>query len=184
MWRTDNLQRIEIYSYYVIPHGFTNTNISREKQGKMLRKLIFLGIFLSAMSAFSFATTPDMGGFDEVFYTPVGRPYDTRALRPPIWTANRWEGGYADQNIVQFQNSPANGTDVSFPLALKVIDGSSTFYYPILYVNEEKLHIYTLAVGVSEIDHSHWSVNQGTGVITLDEAPFDLTQVYFELQNE
>lgn len=150
---------------------------------KILRTLMFVAILLSALSAVSFADTPDMGGFDFVYQVPVGQPYNTRPTppRPPIWTANRWEGGYADITISQFQNSPVNGTETHFPLALKVVDGSNVYYYPILYVNEEKLHIYTFAVGVTEIDHAHWSVDQGTGVMTLDFAPFELTQVYFEV---
>lgn len=151
----------------------------------MLRNLIFLAVLFCSITGSVLATTPDMGGFDYVFYTPVGHFYEPRPTPPraPIWTANRWEGAYAPLWINQVPNSPANGTDTQFPLVLDFADNGHVYHYPILYVNEEKLHIYSFAVGVSEIDHSHWSVEQGTGVLTLDEAPHELTQIYFEITN-
>lgn len=147
---------------------------------KNLLILALLIMFANIFSAQTFADTPDMGGFLGVYYTPTNQTYDVRPAvpRPPLWTAQRWDGISDSTGYVFFENWLANGTDTEFQLALNPSEG---IFKPIVYVDESALHIYQFCVGQSEIDPSHYTINQGTGLLTLDFAPNGLCWVFFEI---
>lgn len=138
---------------------------------------------ISLLLALSVAGFADIPGTNctAIYQVPEGHPYVTKgSLRPPYWTANRWECWQGGLSTTEFENSPANGTDTEFQLAIQfVIDFPVISYYPILYVDEELLKVH---INDELPPGSSWSVNQGTGMVTFTLAPGPGDTVTFDIE--
>lgn len=139
-----------------------------------MKNILFLFVFLFVFSISAKAETPQWLIDAEclaVYQVPEGAPYSGKIVRPPFWELTRWECLVANVSDTEFQNSPANGTDTVFYLALPyVIDVPTITYYPILYINESYLHIYEND-GLVPTERFDFATEQGTGKITFEVAP-------------
>lgn len=133
-------------------------------------------IFLFSLPAYSqlFGTN-----CKAIYVTPEGHYYNNRQVLPPFWIQWRWNCMETALDVSQFENSPANGTDQDFQLAIGfVIDTPIISYYPIVYVNDW-LTIYKNGV---PMDLSEWFVTQGTGVVHLNSAPAAGDDIEFDVK--
>lgn len=151
-----------------------------------MKTLLFLSLLFLFCALPIKAETPQWlidSGCLALYQVPAGMPYNTKVLRPPFWTINRWECLSEGLSFTHFQNSPANGTDTVFYLALVFVINPPTFsYYPVLNVNESNLHIYTNSG--TQVERFDFTIEQNTGKITFATAPASGADVYFEITKE
>lgn len=139
-------------------------------------------LLLSAIFVFAFPVFADdpAPGCAAIYQVPEGQPYNYRdASIPPGWKATRWMCLESGVGFTEFEGSPGDGVITEFALALRFDTSNGVVFYPILYVNEDKLHVWEFGVGQTEL--TGWTVEQGTGRITLDSPPALYNGVYFEI---
>ena len=145
-----------------------------------MKKLFFL---VALMSALAFSVSAYVPGTScvAIYQVPTGEPYNTRIVRPPFFETNRWECVYSGINLTAFPESPQDPNEEVFHLAIPF--GST--YYPILYVDTDLLNVYAVGNGVSQVDPSQYTVEQGTGVVTFNDPPGNVGDaIEFEITPE
>lgn len=140
--------------------------------------LIISLVFLCSVSAFADNPAP---GCVAIYRVPIGQPYNYRdASIPQIWKTNRWMCLSSGVGFTEFENSPGDGVITEYYLALRFDTANGVVFYPVLYVNENKLHIWEFTpLAQNELDG--WAVEQGTGKVSLTSAPGVGNGVLFEI---
>lgn len=145
----------------------------------MKRFLLLLPlIFFFAFPVFADDPAP---GCVAIYQVPDGQPYNYRdASIPPIWKTNRWMCLESGVGFTEFENSPSDGMTTDYYLALRFDTANGVVFYPVLYVNENKLHIWEFTPSAQN-ELTGWTAEQGTGKVSLASAPGVGNGVLFEI---
>lgn len=145
-----------------------------------MKKLIVLAFLISIFAIGTYATDPAPGCV-AIYQVPDGQPYNYRdASIPPLWKTNRWLCLESGVGFTEFANSPSDGVTTDYYLALRFDTANGVVFYPVLYVNENKLHIWEFTA-TAQNELTGWAVEQGTGKVSLTSAPGVGNGVLFEI---